>query len=91
MTRAKEAVNNELLVADMLEIFQYRPLADNVERFEASQFTILQARRYLTELQFGSDPCYIRDYLNSRPTDSDLEKVVHFSYLNVSLATYQLQ
>ena len=30
VTRAKEAVNNELLVSDLVEIGQYRPLADDI-------------------------------------------------------------
>lgn len=90
VTRAKEAVNNELLVADLVEIGQYRPLADEIERFEASHFTILEAHRELVELRFGNDPCHIRDYLNRRLADSDLAKIVNFSCPTVSPATYEL-
>ena len=51
VTRANEAINDELLVADLVEIGQYRPLADDVEHFEASHFTILQANRELVRLK----------------------------------------
>ena len=90
MTRTKKAVNNELLVANLVEIGHYQHLADNVQRFEASHSTILQAHCELVELQFGNDPCHIRDYLNRRLADSDLEKIVNFSCPTVPPATYEL-
>ena len=44
----------------------------------------------LVELQFDNGPCHIRDHLNRRLADSDLEKIVNFFCPTISPATEEL-
>ena len=71
VSRAKDAINVEGLVSDLVKINQYRTLAANVEFLEGSACTITKAYGLLKNLQFDDDPCAIEDYgtlTNDYPT-----------------------
>ena len=64
VSRAKDAINVEGLVSDLVKINQYRTLAANVEFLEGSACTITKAYGLLKNMQFDDDPCVINDYIN---------------------------
>ena len=66
VSRAKDAINVEGLVSDLVNINQYRTLAANVEFLEGSACTITKAYGLLKNMQFDDDPCAIKDYINKR-------------------------
>ena len=63
VSRAKNAINVEGLVSDLVKINQYRTLAANVEFLEGSACTITKAYGLLKNMQFDDDPCAIKDYI----------------------------
>ena len=66
---AKDAINVEDLVLDLVKINQYRTLAANVEFLEGSACTIIEAYGLLKNVQFDDDSCAIKDYSkNDYPT-----------------------
>ena len=56
VSRAKDAINVEDLVPDLIRINQYRTLAANVEFLKRSACTITEAYRLLKNMQFDDDP-----------------------------------
>ena len=60
--RAKDAINVEDLVPDLVKINQYRTLAANVEFLEGSACTITEAHGLLKNMQFDDDTCAIKNY-----------------------------
>ena len=75
VSRAKNAINVEGLVSDLVKINQYRTLAANIEFLEGSASTITKAYGLLKIMQFDDDPCAIKDYINKRLSNSDLETI----------------
>ena len=73
VSRAKDAINVEGLVSDLVKINQCRTLATNVEFLKGSACTITKAYRLLKNMQFDDDPCAIKDYINKRLSNSDLQ------------------
>ena len=71
VSRAKDAINMEDLVPDLVKIDQYRTLAANVEFLEGSACTIIEACRLLKNMQFDNDPCAIKNYIKKRLSNSD--------------------
>ena len=63
ISRAKDAINVEDLVPDLVKINQYRTLAANVEFLEESACTIAEAYGPLKNMQFDDDPCAIKNYI----------------------------
>ena len=63
VSRAKNAINVEDLVPDLVKINQYRTLAANVEFFEKNACTITEAYGLLKNMQFDDDPCAIKNYI----------------------------
>ena len=61
VSRAKDAINVEDLVPDLVKINQYRTLAANIESLEGSACTITEAYRLLKNMQFDDDPCTIKN------------------------------
>ena len=57
--KAKEALNNKTSVAGLLQICQYRFLADILQQMEGSDSTIMKAYTLLGDMQFESDPCVL--------------------------------
>ena len=69
VSRAKDAINVEGLVSDLVKINQYRTLAANVEFLEGSACTITKAYGLLKNMQFDDDPCQLMTTLtNDYPT-----------------------
>ena len=90
VSRAKDAINMEGLVSDLVKINQYRTLAANVEFLEGSACTITKAYRLLKNMQFDHDPCAIKDYINKRLSNSDLETIINCTNLTIDPTSYAL-
>ena len=69
VSRAKDAINVEDSVPDLVEINQYRTLAANVEFLKGSACTITEAYRLLKNMQFNGDRAQLKIALkNDYPT-----------------------
>ena len=90
VSRAKDAINVEGLVSDLVKINQYRTLAANVEFLEGSVCTITKAYGLLKNMQFDDDPCAIKDYINKRLFNSDLETIINCTNLTIDPTSYTL-
>ena len=83
-------MNVEGLVSDLVKINQYRTLAANVEFLEGSACTITKAYGLLKNMQFDDDPCAIKDYINKRLSNSDLETIINCTNLTIDPTSYAL-
>ena len=90
VSRAKDAINVEGLVSDLVKINQYRTLAANVEFLEGSACTITTAYGLLKNMQFDDDSCAIKDYSNKRLSNSDLEIIINCTNLTIDPTSYAL-
>ena len=90
VSRAKDAINVEDLVPDLVEINQYRTLAANVEFLEGSACTITEAYGLLKNMQFDDDPCAIENYIKKRLSNSDLETITNCADLTIDPTSYAL-
>ena len=90
VSRAKDAINVEGLVSDLVKINQYRTLAANVEFLEGSACTITKAYGLLKNMQFDDDPCAINDYINKRLSNSDLDTIIDCTNLTIDPTSYAL-
>ena len=88
--RAKDAINVKGLVSDLVKIYQYRTLAANVVFLEGSACTITKAYGLLKNMQFDDDPCAIKDYMNKRLSNSDLETIINCTNLTIDPTSYAL-
>ena len=86
VSRAKDAINVEDLVPDLVKINQYRTLAANVEFLEGSACTITKAYGLLKNMQFDDDPCAIKKGLSN----SDLETIINCTNLTIDPTSYAL-
>ena len=80
----------EGLKSDLIKINQKRTLAANVEFLEGSACTITKAYGLLKNMQFDDDPCAIKDYINERPSNSDLETIINCTNFTVDQTSYAL-
>ena len=78
----------EDLVPDLVKINQYRTLAANVEFLEGSACTITETYRLLKNMQFDDDPCAIKDYIEKRLSNSDLETIINCTNLKIDQTSY---
>ena len=90
VSRAKDAINVEGLASDLVKINQYRTLAANVEFLEGSACTITKAYGLLKNMQFDNNPCAIKDYINKRLSNSDLETIITCTNLTIDPTSYAL-
>ena len=90
VSRAKDAINVEGLVSDLVKINQNRTLAANVEFLEGSACTITKAYGLLKYMQFDDDPCALKDYINKRLSNSDLETIINCTNLTIDPTSYAL-
>ena len=90
VSRAKDAVNVEDLMPDLVKINQYRTLAANVEFLEGSGCTITEAYGLLKNMQFDDDPCAIKNYIKKRLSNSDLETTINCTNLTIDPTSYAL-
>ena len=85
--RAKDAINVEDLVQDLVKINQYQTLAANVEFLKGSAYTITEAYGLLKNMQFDDDPCAIKNYIKKRLSNSHLETIVNCTNLTIDPAS----
>ena len=90
VSRAKDAINVEDLVLDLVKIYQYQTLAANVEFLEGSACTITEAYGLLKNMQFNNDPSAIKDYIKKRLSNSDLETILNCTNLTIDPTSYAL-
>ena len=90
VSRAKDAINVEDLVPNLVKIYQYRTLADNVEFLDGSACTITEAYGLLKNMQFDDDPCAIKNYIKKRLSNSDLETIINCTNLTIDPTSYAL-
>ena len=76
VSRAKDAINVEDLVPDLVKIYQYWTLVANVEFLEGNACTITEAYGLLKNMQFDDDLCVIKNYIKKRLSNSDLETII---------------
>ena len=84
VSRAKDAINVERLMSDLVEINQY------LEFLEGSACTITKAYGLLKNMQFDGDPCAIKDYINKRLSNSDSETIINCTNLTIDPTSYAL-
>ena len=90
VSRAKDAINVEDLVPDLVKINQYPTLAVNVEFLEGSACTITEAYGLLKNMQFDDHPCAIKNYIKKRLSNSDLETMINCTKLTIDPTSYAL-
>ena len=90
VSRAKDAINVEDLVPDLVKINQYRTAAANVEFLEGSTCTITEAYGLLKNMQFDDDPRAIKNYIKKRLSNSDLETMINCTNLTIDPTSYAL-
>ena len=90
VSRAKDAINVEDLVPDLVKINQYRTLAANVDFLEGSACTITEAYGLLKNMQFDDDPCAIKNYIKKRLSNSDFETIINCTNLTIDPTSYAL-
>ena len=90
VSRAKDAINVEDLVPDLVKINQYRTLAANVEFLKGSACTITKAYGLLNNMQFDDDPCAIKNYIKKRLSNFDLETIINCTNLTINPTSYAL-
>ena len=90
VSRAKDAINVEGLVSDLVKINQYRTLAANPEFLEGRACTITKAYILLKNMQFDDDLCAMKDYINKRLSNSDLETIINCTNLTIDPTSYAL-
>ena len=88
VSRAKDAINVEDLVQDLVKINQYRTLAASVEFIKGSACTLTKAYGLLKNMQFDDDPCAIKDYIKKRLSNSDLETILNRTNLTIEPTCY---
>ena len=84
VSRAKDAINVEDLVPNLVEINQYRTLAANVEFLEGSACTITEA------YELDDDPCAIENYIKKQLSNSDFETIINCTNLTIDPTSYAL-
>lgn len=89
--RAKESANLESLDTSLREIVEcYACLSDLIKSTESSSYSIECAHKDCKRLNFGTDPCYIKGYLDKRLEASDISHIVRMSNKNLSPDVYAL-
>ena len=75
---------------DLVKINQYQTLAANVEFLEGSACTITEAYGLLKNMQFDDDPGAIKNYIEKRLSNSDLETIINCTNLTIDPTSYAL-
>ena len=90
VSRAKDAINVEGLVSDLVKIDQYRTLTANAEFLEGSACAITKTYGLLKNMQFDDNPCAIKNCINKRLSNSDLETIINRTNLTIDPTSYAL-
>ena len=83
LSRAKDAINVENLVTELVKINQYQTLTAYVEFIKGSVCTINEACGMLKNMQFDDSPCAIKDYIKKRLFNADLETIINCTNLTI--------
>ena len=83
VSRAKNAINVEDLVPDLVKMNQYQTLAANVEFLEGSACTTTGAYRQLKNLLFDDNPYSIKDNIKKQLSNSDLKTIINCTNLTI--------
>ena len=86
MVKAKEAFAAESLPQSLREVYEsYIKLIDEIQRAESPKYTIAQAYETGYTYEFGSNPVWIKLYLDHRfELNSDLKAIVEITQPNIS-------
>ena len=90
VSRAKDAINVEDLVPDLVKTNQYQTLVANVEFLEGSACMIIEAYGLLKNMQFDDDLCATKNYIKKRLSNSDLETIINCTNLTIDPTSYAL-
>ena len=90
VSRAKDAINVEDLMPDLVKMNQYWTLASNVEFLEGSGCTMTEAYGLMKNTPFDDDPCAIKDFIKKRLSNSDLETIINCTNLTIDPTSYAL-
>ena len=92
VSRAKDAINVEDLVPDLVKIKSI-PDSSSQRRVlrRGSACTITEAYRLLKNMQFDDDLCAIKNYIKKRLSSSDLETIINCTNLTIDPTSYALQ
>ena len=90
VSRAKDAINANDFVPDLVSINQYRTLTANIEFLEANDCTTTEAYGLLKNMQFDDDPFAIKAYIKKRLSNSDLEAIINCTNLTIAPTSYAL-
>ena len=90
VSQAKEAINVDGLVPDLVHINQHRTPATNVELFEASNCTMTKGYELLKNMHFLDELCSIQAYIKKRLSKSDLEAIKNCTNLAIAPTNYAL-
>ena len=83
VSRAKEAINVNGLVPDLVRINQYQTLA-------TSDYTMTEAYELLKNMHFLDDPCSIQAFIKKRQSNADLEGITNWTNFAIAPTTYAL-
>ena len=83
VSRAKNAINVEDLVPDLVKMNQYQTQAANVEFLEGSACTTTGAYRQLKSLLFDDNPYSIKDNIKKQLSNSDLKTIINCTNLTI--------
>jgi len=91
VTRAKNVVEEQCLATDLANISRcYKSLAELILKLESAEYTIIKASSDLRNLDFGTDPCKIKEYLTKRLAVHEMSAIVDASRKDISPANYAL-
>lgn len=90
LTRAKTAINNPEVTNQLCQIMNYPCLVDMINRFESSKFALKDAIDELKNIEFNSDPCSIKPYIQKRVKGSDFEAILNMTKKATPPADYAL-
>ena len=89
--RAKEAVNEPSLLADLVYIKEsYENLIFIMDNFDKSRYTIYSGHEILSNINFKTDPVNIKMYVESRLNDNDARTIARLTNEDISPTIYQL-
>ena len=89
--RAKEAVNEINLLADLVHIKDcYENLICMPDNFDCSRYIIYSGHGILSHINLETDPVNIKTYIESRLHDSDIRTIVRLTGEGISPNFYHL-
>lgn len=88
---AKTAVEKPNLTTSLIEICEYYSnLTTCLIKLENPSFSIYEAFDHINELQFGSDPCEIKNYIRKRIDKNEISEIINATRQEISPYLYSL-